>query len=513
MWKRAAVAAAAVSWLSLRRWHQTSDDLLITLDFARSWAETGSPTWAGHLVEGWSNPTWLALLALAEVAGAPGVLVAKLASVAAAAGLAVVLARTLPERSGLLLAALVLWAPLSMHGGLGMETTLFALALTGGWVLALEGSPWALGLGLLAALTRPEGTGHLVGMAVALRPWERRASVRGALAGVLAGLAGYHAVRVGVLGELWPTPALVKAFGRGPGLGGVRQVAQELVSAGAVLTVLGVGWRLPRRLGWVLAPVGLQVGLLVAVGGDSMGTGRLLLPGLVASAALWARHGDARVLSGWVRSGLWGAVALAVLVEPRTLSRGLWPADLQPVLHPEATLRGGFATPLRGDVAVLVQWAPAGARVLTTDVGMVGAIHDLEVQDAVGLVDREAAVWSAAGVPLWERVARRLADPERAPDAVRVASYADVALPELDGEWRVVGTSANWARTRWYLRGETPSDELVLERWRVLVRRHPGQPWLRAQLAGELRRQGRQEEAVQVLAAAPWWGRGGGRRW
>ena len=144
-------------------WPGTVDDVYITVGFARQWAETGALTWTdGVRVEGYSNFQLVALLALGIGLGADGAVLAQCIALGCGVAIVSVASWKMPRtRLGTIaVMGLAVWNPLCRWSVIGMETTLYALLLSLGWMAAISGQRWfghAVWLLVIASLTRPEG--------------------------------------------------------------------------------------------------------------------------------------------------------------------------------------------------------------------------------------------------------------------------------------------------------------------------------------------------------------------
>jgi hypothetical protein len=156
-------AGAAAHQLVLWRWY--IEDAAISFAFARNLADgAGAVAWVGgERVEGFSNPTWTALLAVCQAGGAGPFLASKVLSALLAAATAPLVYRLARDHGGRLAAALAAVAfaasaEAAIWGASGLEVALwsFALAATlsasGTEPSATAGAGWAF-----LAMTRPEG--------------------------------------------------------------------------------------------------------------------------------------------------------------------------------------------------------------------------------------------------------------------------------------------------------------------------------------------------------------------
>lgn len=376
----AAVAASAVLLLVLRSLTAfVVDDAFISFRFARNWAEWGVPAFNsfelapdGQPVEGFSNLLWTALLALLHGAGADlpsvvgalqGVLAALCVFVTArfawrALGLGAVGAIAAPV-------LLATSAPFVAWSGGGMETTLFALLLTGlltealterqesvraglalgAWAAGValvraEGPVWVLGtLGAVLVAGRLAGRGE-----VALRG--RRLAVAMAVF-ALATLA-MLAWRKGVYGAWLPNTVAAKTGGGTEILArGARQIASwALVTITPIAALLALLPSLRRsavraRVA-ALAALGVVVGGVlysVAVGGDWMPFFRFLAPVAPALALVVAIGLDAAPRAVGV-----GALAVLAALQPLALfDVHVAPEGARAALR-FRTFRGGYAS-------------------------------------------------------------------------------------------------------------------------------------------------------------------------
>ncbi len=153
-------------------WSWTIEDAAICYAFARNLVAGHGlvPSPGGERVEAFSDPAWVALLAVFEAVGIDGFSSAKPLAMLLATGTLVISWRTarlaLPEHQGpgALLApvALAASAQLAIWSASGLENALFSLFLAGAIHRTLVeirdgGFPWSAALYVGLALTRPEG--------------------------------------------------------------------------------------------------------------------------------------------------------------------------------------------------------------------------------------------------------------------------------------------------------------------------------------------------------------------
>lgn len=470
------------------------DDLYISYSYAlRVLAGEGLSWTTGERVEGYSNLSWVLLLAAGRLADLPPTWVAKGASFLAAAGLvAAVHRRAPPTWAGTwLLWAMAGWSALGAWAALGMETTLFALLLFLGWGAVGRATPgWSGPVALLlAALTRPEGSVYLLAGAGVRR--DRRWG-----AATLA-LAGVHLARFAWFGTWMPNTVLAKAHSEDQPWAGWSQAAIEGVVALPVLVAALAAWRGSRRT-WALAlgPVLLHLAMLVRMRGDWMGDTRILLPGLVAGIAALAA-GLPRPRAPWLLVALTPLLAFTPL-------RG-FAVDLRFRTLPAARLQ----LPLLEDLQFIVHRIPAGARYETGDIGVPSLIPDLRVVDHTGLTDRAWALAGPGGSPEVDArytgedalacVRRYLKDPEASTPRFR----------SLMAPYRLEQTLRGQSRRHvWWCRDGLPWADAatVRARWLALTGRLPEHAALRWHAARMLADAGERDAATALYAVDPAYG-------
>lgn len=497
-WTRWLAASALLIALNAGSWPSTVDDVYISLAYAHEWAGRGALQWTtGERVEGYSNFLHVALLALGVLARVDGAQLAQgIALVGGLGVLALFGARLPPGPAGsVVLLALAGWSALGWWATVGMETTSFALLFAAGWSMAIgHQRTFGLGVALLAigALERPEGTVWLLaGLAARLRHPRALGEADAVAAVSVLGLAAWHAARVAWFGEGVPTPLLVKIATVHGSWGGLAQAAGDvLVAGGWIVGVVALARVRARDLPWVLAPVVGQVIVLTRAEGDWMGMSRILLPGIVASAAAWLTVGAPRAVGragvlALVLAGLVGA-ALVPGGEKRFLPE-LRPSPSSRPLH---ELMRGLDTPVDLDVAFVIAHVPPGERILVVDVGMLGNVHGVRVLDQHGLTWRACARALAEGRHL--AFLEDVLAAEDAPEFVRFAWWGGTPPREeeverrLPAEWRLRAELVYppTSFVRWYARHDRRPDAAAVEdRWGALAARYPSQPFLARSLA------------------------------
>ena len=497
---RGGIAAGALAWLAGGFWPRALDDAYITAAYAVELLQSGALRWTGgDRLEGYSNFSWVLLQALALAGGLDPILVSKATSLASGLLLVLLVNHVAPldRRGDLAVAALVSWVPLAYWSGMAMESQLAALLAAAGWWALLTGSS-GLGMGLLAGLafTRPEGWVWLaLGALLVIRHGRPKPRVILASASALLLVLAYHLWRIDYFGDVLSAPARLKVR---PGAFGVAQLLVESLSAAGVLLALWSGWRLrsEQRL-FVLAPILLGALSLLGMNGDWMGPGRLLMPGVMATALGWMALGEVRKDGRWARVAV-AAVLLTFLFEPRFLS----PPALRPLLP---RYHRGLETPLTDTVRYIVERAPADAVVQSADIGIQGHIPRVHLLDARGLTTR--LFLEARGSGDWSGVRGLYDDPERRPVLVQVVTMRPawlveaglVPLDPLPGfdPWLqpVAGATRHYplredvyfSEMSWRgvarfhrSRNDDAPAEIQRERWHGLAERFPAHPWLRA---------------------------------
>ena len=196
----AAIAAGVAVFLGyqwvFRDW--VIEDAAISFAYARNWVEGNGlvAVAGGERIEGYSNPLWVALLALFQGLGLDGFDAGKAMAClfgSACVPFAWLLAReALPEGrkdSAWIAPILVGWsAHHAIWSASALENSLFnALVLGGSWQLLRDvrrgGWPWSAAWFLGLGLTRPEGTAYagLAGLFYLIFTWRDRRSLRPAL--------------------------------------------------------------------------------------------------------------------------------------------------------------------------------------------------------------------------------------------------------------------------------------------------------------------------------------------
>ena len=419
VWTLLAAAICVFVFHARIYWGWTEDDAFITFRYAQNLAGgRGLVFNPGERVEGYSNPSLLLISAAALRAGLDPVIVAKWLGLAAGALcllLSWLLARRMAQDAPL--AALV--APfylavspaLARHAVTGLETTLFALLLTAGVLLAAgDRSPLRralfLVIALLISITRPEGPAFALFLLVAgavIRGRGPGGSRRGDWAepGILVlFLAAYASWRWSYFGSFFPNAYYAKVQG---GVSGIIDGAQYTLDflrdaggpflAGLALVTALVGCA-TAAYGVALACLVLYVAFIIVSGGDWMFHYRFfahVLP--VASACMAAGIASIVALAmGLARRGRVLLYAcLAFLLGVTCLSVGNTELRVARMVLPALEER----TYLSQSYEALGRWfhensAPE-ATVAISDIGAVGYYSGRRVIDMFGLIDRRIA--------------------------------------------------------------------------------------------------------------------------
>ena len=341
-------AVLAAHMLAYGRW--IVDDAAITFGYARSIATGAGPVLqpGAEVVEGYSNPAWLAVLVTGRLLGLfddgtwfgvpDQVLFPKAVALLCGAGVFAgfqVVARSIwpgPSRRAALVTAVAgsvtaLVPSFAIWFASGLENPLLTLAATTtAAVLAravARGGPARPGvavacglLAALAALTRPDGAIYLLAYPLVVLLTLRRDRWRALVAAALSGLAfavpfgGYLCWRVLTFGRWVPNTAVAKAQ-QLPGLGSLQRPGQLLSYPGWPAALVLVG-----AVAVALSRPGRHRGVLLAV----------LVPLILAVTAFGVLEQDwMRVYRFatpvWALAALAGTISLTVLL-PDLRGRG-----------------------------------------------------------------------------------------------------------------------------------------------------------------------------------------------
>lgn len=417
------------------------DDAAITFAYARSVEVGDGPVLQpdAAVVEGYSNPSWLALLVAGRWLGlfdrgawfgVPDyVAFPKLLGLVCCAGVFAcyyAVARASGPRpllvtlvAGSVLAGVPSFVIWTMSG---LENGLLALAVAGlAAVLVraataerlLEWRP-AVACGLLtalAALTRPDGLVYAGAYPLAVLVLLRRHQLRRAALAVVANTAAfavpagvYLVWRLGTFGQVLPNTALAKAQ-RLPGLDSFARPGELITYIGWPAVLLGgvcVGAALVRRwpgragLVMLLVPLGLAVVAYAVLEPDWMGEYRFATPVWVLGALVGA-IGVVRALAEMMMRGRAVIVVMATgaavvsgveLVDAARAFRAAPTAPLCLVAQNTGRNINTYAEAIA---------APQRATLLAPDVGGAAMVSNMRIVDLAGLTDATiAGFWRTA---------------------------------------------------------------------------------------------------------------------
>lgn len=417
-------AAAVMAVVQVFLWDHVTDDAYITFRYVTRLVDGHGLTFnPGERVEGFSNPLWTGILALASLASsAPVADVARVLGFAAALVTLLALFRivrsTNPggEAVAFAYAAAILLATPGFHvyATAGLETPLLGMLVAVGVMWSLAPSPAARARAAscfgLAAIARPEAPLYaLLWWMFTGGPRRLRATPRRELAIVLllaAPVVAYEAFRISYFGEWLPNTFVAKPPGTFGGLFGVPPLLQWCVALGGPL--LAVVWLLRRPASDAElkslfrvcgGPVVAAAVFMVYAMADWMPFGRFIVPVAPLLAAC-----TAAVLARWtlalVREGRTplAVAASTVIVALGSNAFAAWNAELRAYVKNE-----GNNHVMRGvDQIAAGEWLRAhirpGATVATKRLGGIGfGAPELVVWDLLGLTDREQALFVRSG--------------------------------------------------------------------------------------------------------------------
>lgn len=411
------------AWLTWTLWF-VCDDAYITFRYSRHWAEGLGPRFnVGDLapVEGYSNFLWMAVAAAVERLGASPVTVLPVISAACGAALLLAVGRAASRHFGLgvpgVLAATGLlglspaFAAWSTGGLATMPLALTLFVVFERLVLSDDARAWrhAAVAAVALALLRTEGPAWVVvvaTLAAGVR-WLRRDTLSTAWwqppARVLAVVAPIVAVHVGwrwsYYGDVVSNTARAKVGLSADRLlrGGKYVLAVTVNLVTPVLGLLGVvaaGRRWPLGLGVLTMALAVPA-YAVAIGGDYMAFGRMLVPGLPYLALLLGLFVDR---AAWRLAPVLVVLGLGVLPG---LGIELAPADVQQALRYRQNFKGlqsehaswqfmarnGQIWSTEG--RILAAGTEPGESLVTGAIGARGYHCELVILDRGGLVIRE----------------------------------------------------------------------------------------------------------------------------
>ncbi|MDP2314205.1 MAG: hypothetical protein Q8P41_14980 [Pseudomonadota bacterium] len=488
------------------------DDTYIVFAYAHGIVERGEVAWnTGARVEGYSSALHLLAMTIGAALGADLSVLSRLFSLSCALALLGVLLgpRFGPGRAWVAL-AIAGWQPFEHWAVAGLETALAAVLAVLAWPLVLGSrAQWAMGtlLCVLLSLTRPEAAAWLA-VALVRRLTLPRTVGRPEVAviGGLGVLLAYHAVRASYFDAFFPTPFLVKIVAVDRWWGGLDQLGRELASAAPLLALL-VLWR--RSIDkWALVPLAIQAGLLVRAGGDWMGHGRFLVPGVLATAAAALAHGAPRQPARAALAAIVSLAAISFFWEPSRQGGGEAALrDRWYLRHPSAVFQAPWPTPLLDEVGFLIEHVPRNAGAFISDVGLPGNLGDIRIWDAAGLTDRVVAELIATREPTLPPALQARYDDDDDVWCMRYglgASDEESLEPWLQARLPEVFPSTT-PHLVWRCRtGGGPTASLIIERWKHLVDRFPAQEAIRWKYARALLTSGDSSSALEAASHVRW---------
>ena len=332
-----------------------ADDAGISLAYARNLVKGFGPALypGGPAVEGYSNPLWVALLAVGaalRLDGGYGIPLMKIVGLALGAVTLVLTwrlgRRAYPDGELAWLAPLLLaaWTPFVFWNGAGLENGLYACVLVLAALLQLRelddprAAPWSAVALLAVALTRPEGCAFFLAFALhrlmtgGVRGWRQPAVWTSIF---VLGLAAFLALRYFMFGAWLPNTYDAKVMDRS--LGRLASYAfdaddpgrEYLVDFGrawwpvAVAAALGLAdlrrWRVNLLFAGV---IGGTAAYALYVGGDFWPAGRFFTA-VLPFTALAAQHGIARTLGQFRYAAPGVALVLVAAVAVSSLHASL----------------------------------------------------------------------------------------------------------------------------------------------------------------------------------------------
>ena len=447
----AAAAIGALALLHSRMWAFLCDDAFISFRYARHLAEHGTLAYnlaaPRELIEGYTNFSWVLLLALGDRLGAaPEVLAPWLTQAGLLAGLVLVCGLLRGLRGG---SSVMVWSPALLlalspefvvWGQGGLETSL-AAALVLAAMVGVVGGRWRMAgfLSALAGLTRPDAL-LPIGLFVATwlivhgrKDWPGwgRMLQAGALA---AGPLLLHLLwRHHTYGAWLPNTWFIKQFGgllRGSY--GVWYVEAWARGVGLIAVVPLLPWLRARHLVLVVPIVG-TLGYAWWIGGDFMAYGRFLVVAtallavlvawLLADAGAWLRARVVMLARVPVAelvvlglAGLLGMMARGRLAEDRALTAGWIAGRWEGV-----TAMDRFARERLVAGAWLKEHVPEDTWITVGAAGALPYASGLQVVDVYGLVD-----------PWPQRVPELRPSPRGRPGHQLMAPLAELRVREPD---------------------------------------------------------------------------------
>jgi hypothetical protein len=282
--------------LAGHRWFLLGDDAMISMRYARNLVNGEGLVWnAGERVEGFTNPLWTLLMAVAHLLPIPYYqvsLLIQLMNLFLGVGiillsykLALVFSRDGQKRESALLASMIVagYLPLVYWGVLGFETSLLAVLVTAAWIDVVERMAHPLRPFLIltfATLVRPDALIFFVpaGLAYLLdRRWSTKEVVVAALMSIgIIALA--ECLRLLYYGEALPNTYYLKA--EAMPFAGLHYMAKFMIGGGAILALILLAGVVRTRSvdgAIVLGSFSAICLYSVVIGGDAFPLGRYML--------------------------------------------------------------------------------------------------------------------------------------------------------------------------------------------------------------------------------------------
>lgn len=482
-----ALAVVAVFAVHLQSWVFLCDDAYISFRYAANFAASGELAYnlePLERVEGYTNPLWVWLLAIGELAGIGSPQLAPVLTATASALALLLTAGCLREaqrclggaepRAGevfLPAAWLALTPEFVVWGSGGLEGSC-ALALgLAAWLNALRGRwSWSAGFAAAAVLTRPDaavwvGIG-LLAVLLAMRRIaspqlpDRRALSRAVAIGALP-VIGLFVFRYAYYGALWPNTWAVKSSGAELRMDfGVAYLRAWATGSGALLLLAWLAFARRAQLPFLLAGLG-NLAFAWWVGGDFMAYSRFLLPATTAFAIVGAGaliELRARVERRWPAARAAAFLALATGATLAVLQAARLPGRLEvdrasawldkrwegvDGMHKFAAVRVAAGKHMRDRFA-------SDTRVSVGAAGALPYASGLFVFDAYGLVDPAVAQIGGAKIQGRPRPGHQFHAPmrylkSRDPDLLCHVGWVGRGRPPASLARRRAGAGWSWA--------------------------------------------------------------------
>jgi hypothetical protein len=404
-----AVSLAAFLVLAARFIDYTVDDAFISFRYAQNLVDGNGLVFnPGERIEGYTNFLWVVLIAPFLALSVDAELISRILGLLCGAGVLAAVVRfapkppAMPEAVWFAPLLVAMCPPFAVWATAGMETPLFACLVVWSAGLALEGAerdvlrPAAAGLAAVASLTRPEGIGFAVVLAVLLlalqggRPGLVRDFGRWWLTFLVVFLP-YFVWRWSYYGDPLPNTFYAKV-GSDPAqvVRGFRYVHHFFVESGYWLAMPLVGLLWSGRTAATVVLGGLcvaLVGYVMLVGGDGLPMYRFLVPALplfFLLIALGTAGGVARLGAG--RAARIGAAILILGLCAGTALRAYRGPSARSIARSRLEVSAWKEVG-----AYFAANAPPGASIAVLAAGAIPYFSQLEAIDMLGLNDRTIA--------------------------------------------------------------------------------------------------------------------------